>query len=289
MFKIENFKILKQIGKGQFGTVSKVENIKDGKIYALKTIQKDLKNKKELLAIGEEMVISQSLKYKYIVNCYGTHSDDKNFYLFFEYGENGDLDNVIKFTEKGFSEATVKKIAKDILQALDYCHYNRICHKDLKPANILVFNSEDEKEKYTYKLADFGLSQRVEGKREDELCISGFCGSLYYMAPEIFETRDEQYRYETDSNIDPEIDDPPTYLCDKADIWALGITLAYALTKNRPFTAKTTYQLIDKIRYDKPDLKGISEDAQAFILKLLEKNPRYRLSPEEALTEPWLK
>lgn len=290
MFSIDNFDILKEIGKGAFGTVSKVEDKKTSKIYALKTIKKQLNNPPSLKRVGEEMVISQMLKDKYIVECFGCWSDDENFYFLFEYGENGDLSKLINVTEKGFSEPTVKKIAKDLLSALSYCHFYRICHKDLKPANILVFKEGNE---YVYKLADFGISDRVEGKQNDPLCISGFCGTPKYFAPEILIARDNEIEgYSPAVSInDSEEEKLPIkygYNCDKSDVWALGVTLVYALTKNAPFKGRTLQYLYDSIKYDEPDLKGVPESAKPFILKLFEKNPKKRYSPEEALKDPWL-
>ena len=264
MFSIDNFDIIKELGKGGGGTVSLVEDKKTKNIYALKTIKKS-NNLSLLKRIGEEMVISQMLKDKYIVECFGCWSDEKNFYLLFEYGENGDLEKMILNTEKGFSESMARKLAKDILSGLIFCHSKRICHRDLKPANILVFKDENS---FIYKLADFGFSNKIE-EEEKELCISGFCGTPYYIAPEMLETK--------------------LYRCDKTDVWALGVTLVYAFTKNRPFQKPTLKQLLNSIKKDNPNLEGVPESAKPFVLKLLEKNSEKRYTPREALDDPWFK
>ncbi len=52
------------------------------------------------------------------------------------------------------TEDQVKKIIYQLLLGLDYCHSNRVLHRDLKPQNILV-----NKENLGIKLADFGLAR----------------------------------------------------------------------------------------------------------------------------------
>ena len=293
MFSIDNFDIIKEIGKGAYGTVSKVEDKKTKNIYALKTMKKELNKPSSLKRIGEEMVISQMLKDKYIVECFGCWSDDENFYLLFEYSENGDLGKLIKTTEKGFSEATVKKLAKDMFSALSYCHYHRICHRDLKPANILVFKEGNE---YVYKLADFGISDRVDGKENTPLCITGLCGTSNYIAPEILIARDDEVEgyspagsfYSDMSEEEEKLPIKYGYNCDRSDVWALGVTLVYALTGHLPFKGRTYQHLYDSIKHDEPNLEGVPESAKSFILKLLDKDPRKRYTPQQAFRDPWL-
>lgn len=64
---------------------------------------------------------------------------------------------------------------------LKYIHENKICHRDVKPENILY-----DKEKQTIKLIDFGISKKVEerGRKRDMLTPTG---TPYYRAPEIIE------------------------------------------------------------------------------------------------------
>ncbi len=60
-----------------------------------------------------------------------------------------------KFLEiNTLNEDQVKHIIYQLLLALDYCHSNRVIHRDLKPQNILI-----DREKQNIKLADFGLAR----------------------------------------------------------------------------------------------------------------------------------
>ena len=57
-------------------------------------------------------------------------------------------------SNQSLSEEKIKSIIYQLLLSLDYCHSNRVIHRDLKPQNILI-----DKEKLNIKLADFGLAR----------------------------------------------------------------------------------------------------------------------------------
>ena len=78
-------------------------------------------------------------------------SGQNKLYLVFQY-----VDCDLKKFMEGhtFTEEEVKKIIYQLLLGLDYCHSNRVLHRDLKPQNILV-----NKENLNIKLADFGLAR----------------------------------------------------------------------------------------------------------------------------------
>ena len=105
--------------------------------------------------------------------------------------------------------------AKQILQALSYCHSKKIAHRDIKPENILL-------DKYcNIKLADFGMAKHFEynDKSKEK------CGSIKFFPPEMF-------LYE---QISPY----------KADIWALGVTFFCFATGKYHF-AGSTNEMIKK-------------------------------------------
>ena len=54
-----------------------------------------------------------------------------------------------------FSEYEAREIFTQIMQALNYCHSNKICHRDLKPENFLLLNKSEDS---PIKVIDFGLS-----------------------------------------------------------------------------------------------------------------------------------
>ena len=62
--------------------------------------------------------------------------------------------------EDNFTESTVGKLMRNLLQALDYLHAKNIMHRDIKPENIIIRNIENGIDDIV--LADFGLSEVVK-------------------------------------------------------------------------------------------------------------------------------
>ena len=83
-------------------------------------------------------------------------------YLIMEYIEGETIeDYTLRMREKVFiKESTIKKIFKSIVTAVEYLHGNGICHRDLKPDNIL-YNSKTG----NIKLMDFNISKKF--RRDD--------------------------------------------------------------------------------------------------------------------------
>ena len=97
--------------------------------------------------------------------------------------------------------ANARPYFRDILQGLEYLHFQGVIHRDLKPENILL-DAEG-----VVKLADFGLSVVVEAD-DAEHTLSASVGTPLFMAPEAFAGKahtEERGR--------------------ASDIWSLGATL----------------------------------------------------------------
>lgn len=78
-------------------------------------------------------------------------------------------------SEGNVSPERAFSVARQIAAALKYLHSKRICHRDLKPGNILITHNGD-----TVKVIDFNLSDR-----DDYIVLKNRAGSKRYMAPEL--------------------------------------------------------------------------------------------------------
>jgi serine/threonine-protein kinase HSL1, negative regulator of Swe1 kinase len=79
------------------------------------------------------------------------------------------------------SAADRKYLLTNILMGIRECHNSSIIHRDIKPQNIIV-----DVHTYQMKIIDFGLSLQVEEKERGKLANLPKCGTVGYMAPEVF-------------------------------------------------------------------------------------------------------
>lgn len=142
---IGDFKVLKEIGKGGFGTVYRVQNVV-GRTSALKVINSDIEN-----PINEAR-IQAKLQNPNIVEVYDYHPDITAIEM--EYVPRGSLADLLKKRPIPYERSM--QIVMDVLQALEYAHEQGIMHCDVKPSNILFT------EQGKAKLSDFGLAKLVE-------------------------------------------------------------------------------------------------------------------------------
>lgn len=138
-----------------------------------------------------------------------------------------------------------------MLQGLDYLHYNRVVHGDLKPQNILLDSAG------VVKLADFGSAACVARPGADS---GAKCAATpAFRAPE---TLSGSFR--------------PAY---KVDVWALGVCLYQWAVGCLPFQGTTVFQMYESIRHQEftfPPGTSVSPDLQSFITYLLTKDPERR-------------
>lgn len=90
-----------------------------------------------------------------------------------ELASNGELLDFV--LNKKLSESESRFYFQQFINGLEYIHKNRISHRDLKLENILVDSNN------VVKIGDFGLSNLMR----DGKLLKTFCGSLWYIAPEI--------------------------------------------------------------------------------------------------------
>ena len=122
-----------KLGKGAYGDVFLVSKNSDGKVYAMKQIQKKKlsREEKEYQAMVEKELLSQ-LKHSGIVRLKYTFQDKANLYFVQEYCEGGEFINFIKLNINKLTEEVKIFYIAEIVNILEYLHSNGITHRDLK-------------------------------------------------------------------------------------------------------------------------------------------------------------
>ncbi|GLJ42573.1 hypothetical protein SUGI_0882520 [Cryptomeria japonica] len=180
------FEKLEQIGEGTYGQVYMAKEIKTGEVVALKKIRMD--NEKEgfpITAIREIQILSKLkhdnvIKLKEIVTSPGPENEEQgnsdvnkyngSTYMVFEYMDH-DLAGLSNRPGIRFSIPQIKCYMRQLLTGLHYCHINKVLHRDIKGANLLIDNHG------ILKLADFGLARSFGADQNQRLTNkSSRCG-----------------------------------------------------------------------------------------------------------------
>lgn len=182
------FEKLAKIGQGTFGEVFKARDAKNHKFtVAMKKIL--MENEKEGFPITalREIRILQLLKHDNVVSLLEicqTRATQFNryrstFYLVFEFCEH-DLAGLLSNTKVKFSLGEIKQVIQQMLNGLYYIHSNKILHRDMKAANVLITKTG------TLKLADFGLARAFSAQKNGQPNrYTNRVVTLWYRPPEL--------------------------------------------------------------------------------------------------------
>ncbi|KAL0280533.1 UNVERIFIED_CONTAM: hypothetical protein PYX00_001795 [Menopon gallinae] len=177
-----------KIGQGTFGEVFKAREKKNNKKFvAMKKVLMD--NEKEGFPITalREIKILQLLKHENVVNLIEIcrtkatliNKYRSTFYLVFEFCEH-DLAGLLSNVNVKFSLGEIKKVMQQLLNGLYFIHSNRILHRDMKAANVLITKTG------ILKLADFGLARAFSGNKNGQMQrYTNRVVTLWYRPPEL--------------------------------------------------------------------------------------------------------
>lgn len=272
---IGNLTLEKELGEGQFGVVY-LSSFKDdnSKKYATKELNRQKVVDDYLKYFKNEVGILSVLKHPNIVKFHSLVKTKENFYLTMELCNGGDLDNALeKYQEKfgkTFSEEIVQYLMRQIIDAFNYIHSQKVVHRDIKLANILVkFDTpEDEKKlnmmKAHIKISDFGIS--IRGKNAKTVI-----GSPEYMDPFILEKYKNREDLKTDEAYDQSV-----------DIWSLGVVCYLMLIGKKLFNGRDLDNFCKNVEIGNYYLPtNLSKEVISFINGMLQYNPKDRLNIDE--------
>ena len=185
---LSNMIIQKRLGKGGFAKVYLVEDIKNGKKYALKVLLLKRNSEKDKKDFWREIIKLKYLNLKnktYVLTLYDKgefqiHDELKRLYFVVDYAEKGDLLHYIR-RNGGIGEKYGKLLFKKIVKGIKSCHEQNLCHLDIKVANIIL------DEKFNPIINDFGLSRQIKKSNNEYILMKGTRGTKNMMCPQMFE------------------------------------------------------------------------------------------------------
>ena len=175
---LNDFRIIKTLGKGAFGKVILVYNNDLKKYFAMKTLKKDfIKKNKQIAHTKTEREILEKIDHPFIAKLYFAFQNKEKLYILTEYMPGGELFYHLH-REEFFTEERTRFYICELLLAIGHLHTKNIIYRDLKPENILL---DDEGH---IKLTDFGLSKIFSTDINTSKTFT-ICGTPEYVAPEV--------------------------------------------------------------------------------------------------------
>ena len=215
-FKLTDFSSCSSIlGSGAYSEVKLFKHKATSQLYAVKIIKKSILSVLlPLHALFREISLHKSMNHENIISLYDQLEDDKKIYLVLEYAGSSTLLDFLKH-KKVLTEPQAARILVELCLALKHMHDMGVMHRDLKPDNVLMTSSGQ------VKVCDLGWSVFCEAPRKT------YCGTLDYMAPEVFEGLEYSF---------------------SADVWSLGVMLVEMVQGANPFIFLTESEKAERIR-----------------------------------------
>ena len=264
---LDIYEVKEKLGNGKFGLVKLGINKQTKEKVAIKIMNKKKMDTSDIELMRTEIEILKICQHPNIIRLYDIFENIDYIYIIMEYCPGGDLFSYLEKRKFQLPEERTAVIMNKMCEAVFYFQsYFGVIHRDLKPENVLMTSSGDDGD---IRILDFGLSKI---STPNEKCTEPY-GTLTYCAPEII--LDEPYNKEV-------------------DMWSLGVMTYLMISGRLPFNAEDENKIARQIAFSEPDFNSdcwikISKECINFIKKLLEKDPKKRMTIGDALKHDWFK
>jgi serine/threonine protein kinase len=224
----------------------------DGAPVAVKVLRRELAGDQEFRhRFGREVAALVRVKGVCTVRVIEADSQSSTPFVVTEYAPGPSLSEYID-KHGSVDPEMLFGLATGLAEALTTIHAAGIMHRDLKPSNIILTDAGP-------KVIDFGIARRQDTRGVTKTGM--MIGSLGFMAPEQISGRPG-----------PE-----------ADIFAWGVTVAYAATGRSPFGAGNSHSILYRIMYGDPDIASVPDSLLPLVEASLAKDPQSRPTAQQLL------
>lgn len=244
---IKKYSVIETIGKGSFGIIVRAQEIDNNNDVAMKIVSRSyLERFNCFLSFEQEVRILQSISHPNIIKIHEVIYLEDIICVVMEYCRYNDLLKLV-LSFPSLLIKNMRKIMKQIVDAVQYLHDRKISHLDLKPENIFI--DQD----INVKIGDFGCCHTIHNRDSMQL------GTLFYIAPEML----------TNPRIDPR----------PADIWAIGIIFYVMSSGTLPWRNGNDEEMKEQIKHGILFYEGKVPIELEIIIKQC-----CRIEPEERIT-----
>jgi tRNA A-37 threonylcarbamoyl transferase component Bud32 len=250
------YRIERELGQGGMATVYAAHDLKHDRKVALKLLKPELAAVLGADRFVVEIKTTASLQHPHILPLFDSGTADGFLFYVMPFIEGETLrDKLNRETQLGVDEAV--RIAREVLDALQYAHEHGIVHRDVKPENILLHGGHA-------MVVDFGIALAVSAAAGGRMTETGLSlGTPHYMSPEQATAEKE--------------------ITARSDVYSLGSVLYEMLTGQPPHLGGSAQQIIMKIVTETPRpvtelRKSVPSHVEAAVMTSLEKLPADRFA-----------
>jgi hypothetical protein len=249
---LDRYRPLRPLGSGGMGQVWLARDERSGLDVALKIVAREGKTGHRA---EREARAAASLRHERCQRIISLARDPSHVYIAYEYIPGRTLREAMRAGE--IDDRAALQVAAQISDALAHAHGKGIVHRDVKPSNVLLAESD----RIDVRLLDFGLAQMAEF---DTLTALGDVpGTLAYIAPERLQG---------------------LTATSAADVWGVGVLLWEALAGEHPFWGGDLVETSRRIQHGAPGLETLRPDLPQHVLDIVASallvNPQRRPSAE---------
>ncbi|KAA6381954.1 MAG: putative NEK protein kinase [Streblomastix strix] len=240
MLKKSDYRVVRALGHGSFGSAFLVTEIASGKQLVWKKMA-IVDDEDRRMALSEAEMLRNN-KSEFLVEYYGSFEDESEFYILMEYCDKGDLRKYINnLRELGafISEDKLWEIFAQLTEAINSLHSKNIIHRDLKPENVFMT------EFFFVKLGDLGMAKVIIGTQQYQTRIGG---TIQYFPPELLSEAGV-------SGITKTNQGPLGFIVQtkQCDMFSLGVIIYELTTLKHPFADQNGEVLRTNIIKCQPD------------------------------------